>query len=428
MKRVVSWCIDEVKDIFTLNFWIPRGDKLLWIAILFLALFSLVFIYSSTGNLAIRKNDGVLSYYFWQQILFLALGYFVIMFVQRKSCYAIIDWVPYLMVIPIILMAISGGRWLTILPGLTIQPSELVKLTTVMFMARDISYHQDASGYNFSWKRMWLPGVAIILIFANNISTAILLSVTCFIMVCVGRLPWKKILLVVTCVGALGAVTVPTLLSIPQEHVNKLSKVPILDRVPTLRARLDRYFHPIPRSEMSSAEIRDNQAMMAEITISSGGPSGRGPGNSTQGIRLPEVFSDYMFAIIVEEAGWLGMFFVMACYTAVLIAAFRIMFRCKSLFLGLMVMGMVTCLLLQALIHMLVSVGIFPVTGQTLPMLSKGGTSTIIVCLEFGIMLSVSNTIQKEEEQKLRQEEELARQQMAVQESVESNESGVSES
>ncbi|MBE6334043.1 MAG: FtsW/RodA/SpoVE family cell cycle protein [Odoribacter sp.] len=409
MGSALEWIWREIRDMFTLDYWIPKGDKLLWIPIIILALSSLLFIYSSTGYLASRLNGGAMAYYLWKQIIFLIAGYVVIMVVQRRSFKAVIDYVPWFLLFGIGLMILawilgdaknSAGRWIVLGP-ISFQPSEVVKLATIMFIARDISYNQTAEGYNFSWKRMILPLFAILLIFKDNISTAILLSGTCFMMICIGRLPWRQIAKVVAiAIGGI-AILVGSLLAIPDSTINALKDNEVLKRIPTAQSRIKTFFDPVPLEEMELQEIRDSQSIQAQITVASGGVLGKGPGNSIQGIKLPEVYSDFIFAIILEETGLWGMALIMIMYSIMLISAFRVLFKCKSLFLGLLVVGIVMCLLFQTIIHMFVCVGLFPVTGQTLPLLSKGGTSTLIVCLELGILLGVSNMIQQEEQQQL---------------------------
>ena len=405
MSDIIGWFKNEVKEIFTINYWIPKGDKLLWIPIVMLGLLSLVFIYSSTGTLASRLNGGVMAYYLWKQIIFLLVGYVVIMFVQRRSLARIIDFVPWFLLGSIILLVLAGiiggvkngaGRWFPLGP-FSFQPSELVKLTTILFVARDISYNQSAEGYNLSWSRLLLPIIAIALIARDNISTAILLAATCFMLICIGRLPWKRIAKIVVVVAACGAIGVGTLVAIPKETLAPIGKIGAFKRLPTARERIVTFINPVPLDEMTDQEIRDSQSIQSQITIASGGLLGKGPGNSVQGIKLPEVYSDFIFALILEEAGVWGMLIVMLMYLTMLISAFRVLFKCKSLFLGLMVVGIVLCLLFQTIIHMFVCVGLFPVTGQTLPLLSKGGTSTLIVCLELGMILGVSNMIQQEQ-------------------------------
>ena len=397
MSVVSDWLKQEVKELFTVNYWIPKGDKLLWVPIVMLGLLSLVFIYSSTGSLASRLNDGAMAYYLWKQIIFLLLGYAVIMFMQRRSFARIIDYVPWFLIVSIFLLVLAGiiggekngaGRWLPLGP-FSFQPSELVKLTTILFVARDISYNQSANGYNLAWSRLVLPIVAIALIARDNISTAILLAATCFMLICIGRLPWKRIGKIVAIVLTLGAVGVGTLVAIPKETLAPIGKIGAFKRVPTARERIVTFINPIPLDEMTDQDIRDSQSIQSQITVASGGLLGKGPGNSVQGIKLPEVYSDFIFSIILEETGVWGMFLVMLMYLTMLISAFRVLFKCKSLFLGLMVVGIVLCLLFQTIIHMFVCVGLFPVTGQTLPLLSKGGTSTLIVCLELGMIVGV---------------------------------------
>ena len=171
MGSALEWIWREIRDMFTLDYWIPKGDKLLWIPIIILALSSLLFIYSSTGYLASRLNGGAMAYYLWKQIIFLIAGYVVIMVVQRRSFKAVIDYVPWFLLFGIGLMILawilgdaknSAGRWIVLGP-ISFQPSEVVKLATIMFIARDISYNQTAEE---------VPGAGVLGIGAAQVDTS----------------------------------------------------------------------------------------------------------------------------------------------------------------------------------------------------------------------------------------------------------------
>ena len=387
----------------TLDFWKPKGDRLLWISVLVLATASLVFIYSSTGKLTFRKNDGMTSYYLWKQIILLGMGYVVIAFFQNFSCRKYLNFAGTILFVCIILLLVAmmfgsekngAGRWMPMPFGLSFQPSELAKLATVMYVARDISYNQSEKGYHFDIWRWLLPIATIVIIFMENVSTAVLLASTCFIMVFVGRLPWKTTLKTVGSALAGVVVLLALILAVPESAMQ--AHEDMLGRIPTLQSRILHFMDEQPLEEMEFQEIMDNQSIQSRIAIASGGLLGKGPGNSTQCNILPEPYSDFIFAIILEELGVSGLLIIILCYVFLLITAFRIMFRCKSLSLGLFVVGIAVCLVLQAIIHMSVSVGIIPVTGQTLPLVSKGGTSTLIVAMEIGMILSVSREVDRE--------------------------------
>ncbi len=391
------------------DFWKPKGDKLLWVAIIVLALASLLFVYSATGKLAYRKNEGFTSFYLWKQLCLLLIGYLVIICVQNFSIKRVINWSALLLTGSIILMLVSwalghqqngAGRWIYLPGGFSFQPSEIAKLCVILYVAKEISFRQvEGVGYNFLWRRWILPIIAILLIFKDDVSTAIILATTCFIVVCVGGLPWKRIFGFLAVVILLGVLGFATINYIPSSTLEDLSHVSVLHRLPTVQNRIHRFISPIPLSERDKQSVSDDQTVQSEIAIASGRFVGKGPGNSTQCNVMAEPYSDFIFAIIMEESGLIGLGVVIICYILIFISAFRVMFRCSSLFIGLVVWGIVVSLLLQAIVHMAVCVGLLPITGQTLPLLSKGGTSLLVVAFELGIVLSASLEPEREREE-----------------------------
>lgn len=393
-----------------------KGDKVIWSVIVMLMLVSVMVIYSSTGSLAYREREGNTLYYLIKQIGFFA-ACFGVLFVTQKINYRYFSKYAgtcLLIAAGLLVLAAFGGtningagRWVRIpLVGLTFQPSELAKIAIVMYVAKLLTFAQnDRYCEDSVLSQFWRPGVVILLIFHDNISTALLVSLVCFLMLVVARVRWKllgKIVLVAVLAGGLG---LGTLLSIPQDSLEKAtSGVPMLKRLPTARSRIASFF--------SNKEGEDDhmfQSNQAKIAVAKGGLMGSGPGNGMARNVLPHSYSDFAYAIIIEEYGLVGGGFVMLLYLIVLFRVGVIVRRCTRIYPALLVTGLGVMLVLQSMVNMGVCVGLIPVTGQTLPLVSMGGTSLLFTGASLGMILSVARTFTEEGEIE-EEEEEAARQ------------------
>jgi cell division protein FtsW len=362
--------------------------------VLILLVISLLSVYSSTGSLAYQHRSGNTFFYLFRQLKFILLGVLIIFFVHlvpyrvfsRVSIFAL-----YL-AIPLLVLTIFAGtnineatRWLEIPgTGLTIQPSDFAKIALVMYLAKILSVNQnnisDFKGV-FGKISMAIVGTCA-LILPANFSTAAIVFVTAFSLMFVGRVPVKYLaLFVVTGIFALSLFIGGALL------FNKEG------RISTWKSRIEAYV---------DGDSENYQADQAKVAIVQGGLFGKGPGNSTQRNLLPHPYSDFIYAIIIEEYGSLvGGILVIALYLWLFFRAGLIIRRSKSTYGAFLAFGLSMGLVLQAFVNMAVAVGLVPVTGQTLPLVSMGGSSIFFTSMATGMILSVSWGTKEDESQKV---------------------------
>jgi len=360
-----------------------KGDRVIWIVVLILLVISLLSVYSSTGSLAYQHRSGNTFFYLFRQLKFILLGVLIIFFVHlipyrifsRVSVFALYLAIPLL-----ILTLIAGtnineaARWLQIPgTGLTIQPSDFAKIALVMYVAKILSVNQnnikDFKGV-FGKISMAIIGTCA-LILPANFSTALIVFVTVFSLMFVGRIPIRYLaLMIFTGIFALSIFIGGSLL-LDREG-----------RIATWKNRVENYV---------DGEGDNYQADQAKVAIVQGGLFGKGPGNSTQRNLLPHPYSDFIYAIIIEEYGsLLGGVLVLALYLWLFFRAGMIIRRSKSTYGAFLAFGLSMGLVLQAFVNMAVAVGLVPVTGQTLPLVSMGGSSIFFTSIATGMILSVS--------------------------------------
>ena len=370
-----------------------RGDKVIWIVVAILAIFSLLAVYSSTGLLALKKQGGNTEYYLMKQFIILGLGFTLmyLMHLVKYTYYSRLSQIGLILTIPLLLVTLISGtnlneanRWLTVpIINITFQSSDVAKLFLIMYVARVLSKNQEKIK---EFRRGFLPAifpVAIIcvLILPANFSTAAILFVTCIVLMFIGRVNLKYILALM---GA-GFVAIILILAIAMAAPN------LMPRSTTWKKRIETFFD----KEKASSDAT-YQVDQAKIAIVSGGILGKSPGKSTQRNFLPHPYSDFIFAIIIEEYGIVGGGVVMLLYLILFFRVIRIANKCPGNFGALLSVGIGFSLVFQALINMAVAVNLFPVTGQTLPLISMGGTSIWFTCISIGIILSVSRRIEIE--------------------------------
>ena len=371
-----------------------KGDRIIWIVVLILLVISLLSVYSSTGSLAYQHRSGNTFYYLFKQLKYIVLGVMIIFFVHlvpyrvfsRVSIFAL-----YL-AIPLLILTIFAGtnineatRWLEIPgTGLTIQPSDFAKIALVMYLAKILAVNQnnirDFKGV-FGKISLAIVGTCA-LILPANFSTAAIVFVTAFTLMFVGRIPVKYLaLFVVTGVFAFSLFIGGALL------LNKEG------RISTWKNRIEAYM---------DGNSDNYQADQAKVAIVQGGLFGKGPGNSTQRNLLPHPYSDFIYAIIIEEYGSLvGGILVIALYLWLFFRAGLIIRRSKSTYGAFLAFGLSMGLVLQAFVNMAVAVGLVPVTGQTLPLVSMGGSSIFFTSMATGMILSVSWGTKEDESHKV---------------------------
>jgi len=369
-----------------------KGDKIIWLVVIILSVFSLLAVYSSTGTLAYKYQGGNTEYYMIKHFIILVLGLFLmylahlVKYSYFSRIFQIILWIA----IPLLLLTLFFGLNLNearrVLPlpfGLTFQTSDLAKLTLIMYLARMLTKRQDVIK---DFKSAFLPIVIPVLIVCflilpANFSTAAILFSTSLVLMFVGRINLKHIFAMI----GTGLVILFIMVLIAKSQPN------LLPRVDTWISRIENF--------ISGDNKDDNyQVEQAKIAIANGGFFGKMPGNSEQRNFLPHPYSDFIFAIIIEEYGLFGGTFIVFLYLILLFRAVKIVTKCPRNFGAFLTIGVAFSLVFQAMINMAVAVNLLPVTGQTLPFISMGGTSIWFTSISIGIILSVSKEIENNPE------------------------------
>ncbi|WP_298710260.1 FtsW/RodA/SpoVE family cell cycle protein [Chitinophaga sp.] len=369
-----------------------KGDKVIWTIVFFLSAVSLLAVYSSTGSLAYRVYSGHTEYYLFKQLSVLILGILIIYFAHRVNytIYSRVAQIGFLLSIPLLVYTLAFGsnfndasRWIRLpVINLTFQTSDIAKLALFMYVARQLSKKQ---GVIEDFRKGFLPiilPVAIIcgLIMPANMSTALLLGASCMLLCFIGRVPLKFL------AGMVGAGLVLVVLMFG------------IAKFTGMEGRTKTWLNRIESFTSTETHEEPYQVQQAKIGIVNGGLLGKGPGNSTARNFLPHPYSDFIFAIILEEYGIFGAFLVMAAYLILLLRSIRIFKNCPYAFGAFLALGLSVTLVIQALMHMAVNVNLLPVTGLTLPLVSMGGSSVIFTSLSIGIILSVSRHVEEAEQ------------------------------
>lgn len=390
-----------------------RGDKVVWVIFMLLCLISIVEVFSATSTLSFASGN------YWEPIrrhsLFLvggALLAFVVQYIPLRA----FKLAPLLLLVSwgfLILLQLGlgveindGARWFNLF-GIRFQPSELAKMGLVLTTAFILSFLQEEKGASpkaFKYI-LYFAIPTLVLIAPDNLSTAILLGGVVFLMMFIGRIPLRQLGKLTGIIVASVGLFVTFLVVTPTET---LEKIPVLEkRAPTWKQRITNFTEKshkqVPPEEFDIQSKENYQTGHANIAISSGHIIGSGPGNSKERDILPQAFSDFIFAIILEELGLLPGFFIVFLYIILLVRTAKIANKCDKDFPALLAIGVALLIVTQALVNMMVAVGLFPVTGQPLPLISRGGTSYIINCVYVGIILSVSryNNLQAEKQKAL---------------------------
>lgn len=401
-----------------------KGDKVIWMVFFFLCIISIVEVYSASAGLTYKGG------HYWAPIVkhtgILLVGVFAMVVTLNIKCKYFKIVTPFLLVLSIIALVtvlIAGQstngaqRWISII-GIQFQPSEIAKGTMVLATAQILSAMQTEQGADKNAFKYILivSGCIVPFIMVENLSTAMLLCLVIFLMMMIGRVPGKilgKVLGIVTLlivtvfalvmlvgqdkekINAQGQQVVQVSNTAEKEETTMFTKV--FHRFDTWKARIDRF---IDGKEIAPEDFdldKDGQIGHANIAIVSSNVIGKGPGNSVERDFLSQAFSDFIYAIIIEEMGIIGGVFVAMLYIILLFRTGQIANRCENNFPAFLAMGLALLLVIQALFNMCVAVGLAPVTGQPLPLVSKGGTSTIINCVYIGAILSVSRSAKKKQ-------------------------------
>ncbi len=364
-----------------------KSDRVIWIVVVILSIFSLLAVYSSTGTLAYKKQHGNTEYYLFKHLLILGfgLGLMYITHLVKYTYYSRISQIGLWVTFPLLLITLVSGtnlneanRWLTVpIVNLTFQSSDVAKLFLIMYLARILSKKQElVQDFRKGFLPVIIPVVLVtVLILPANFSTAAILFVTCMVLMFIGRISMKYMISLI----GLGILAIVLIFALSKTFPT------LFPRGTTWVARIDHFIN-----KENAEPDATYQVDQAKIAIVSGGILGKSPGKSTQRNFLPHPYSDFIFAIIIEEYGLVGGIFVLLLYLILFFRVIRIASRCHGNFGALLSIGIGFSLVFQALINMAVAVNLFPVTGQTLPLISMGGTSIWFTSISLGIILSVS--------------------------------------
>ena len=383
-----------------------HGDLGIWAVFLILCAISLIEVYSASS----RMTFGTGAY--WGPIMqhgaFMLMGIFIAWLVHVIPCNYFKLFCTFGMLLSLILLIAvlaigqktnDAGRWIQI-GFIRFQPSEIAKLSLVGFSCFILSSLRDEKGVSpIGFKIVAIAAfITILLIFTENASTAFIIAVVMY-GICFYAQIRKKILVGALCIGLGGIGSIFAVAhSIPESTLDKWSmSTGPLHRVPTWVHRItDKQERPANPRDFRTQE--NPQKAYAKVAIATSNVIGRGPGNSRQRDFIPQAFSDFIYAIVIEELGIFGAVLVLSLYLILMYRSMRIARKCKSLFPSYLVMGLALMIVVQAMMNMAVAVGAFPVTGQPLPLVSRGGTSLFITCIYIGMILSVSHTAKRKPE------------------------------
>ena len=399
-----------------------KGDKVIWMIFFFLCMISIVEVFSASSNLTYKSQNYIRPIMYHAGTV--AFGAFIAVITLNIPCRYFKLMTPFLLIATGILLLwvlVAGertgdaSRWISLF-GFTFQPSEIAKGTMVLATAQILSAMQRPDGSGADKKAfkyiLWIVVPVALLIMVENLSTAVLLCFVIFLMMFIGRVPLLqlgKLAGFVVGLAIFAFIMIMTIGNSEEEQMakgkaqteqvqtpkkkNKLEK--ILHRADTWKSRIKKFSN---KKEIAPEDYdldKDAQVAHANIAIVSSNIIGKGPGKSVERDFLSQAFSDFIYAIIIEELGFFGATFVIFLYIVLLFRTARIASQCENNFPAFLAMGLALLLVVQATFNMLVAVGIAPVTGQPLPLISKGGTSTIINCAYLGIILSVSRSAKK---------------------------------
>lgn len=384
-----------------------QGDMVLWMILILLCLISVVSVYSASSNMTYSTGE------YWAPVmrhgcfLLTGVGFTWILHMLPCKFYKILGLAIMFLSYVLLICALFAGRingasrWIGV-GSFSFQPSEIAKLGLVITTAFIFSVFRDKNGVSPFGLKLAVAniGLTMLLIVTENLSTAALIAVVMFMMCFYAQVSSKVLIWTVAIVVALVTSGITAAYSIPDSKLQEWRESDgILHRVPVWVARIKNK-RVLPRDPNKYNITEDIQVTHAEIAIATCRVVGLGPGNSVERDYLPQAFSDFIYAILIEEWGIEGGILVMLLYLGLLYRAMQIAKRCKARFPAYLIMGISLMLVTQAMINMAVAVGAMPVTGQQLPLISRGGTGTFVNCAYLGIMLSVSRSAKKIEENK----------------------------
>jgi len=368
-----------------------EGDTRIWAVIFFLVFVSIVVVYSATGGLAYTSYGGNTWYLFFKHCRFLCIGLIMMYLIHKipHKYYNRLGQLGFIIAIPILVYTVVFGtslndanRWITI-GDMPINTFEIGKIAITVFLARQLVKNQhNLNDFKTIFWRLFAPLILVCaIIFPANLSTAAMIFIANIMLLYLGGVPIKYLSLLIGSIFILGVLVIGLSLSVPALQKSFPRSQTWVNRVKNFS------------QDKSINNDAFYQVAHAKIAIVNGGIKGRGPGKSTQRNVLPLPNSDYVYAILIEEWGVLGGLSVVFAYVVLLLRGKRIFNLASDPLAAYLGAGLSISLVLQAFINMAVAVDFFPVTGQTLPLISMGGVSVIFTCLSLGIILSASKEI-----------------------------------
>lgn len=386
-----------------------QGDRIIWIIFFALILISVVEVFSALSTLTYQSGDYLMP--IMRHTGFLVMGFAVVLIIHRIPCRYFQAWpalgIPFSIITLVMLLTgfgvtiNNGARWIPIF-GVPVQPSEFAKGTLVIYTAFVLSRNQTDKGATpRSFMLILVPTLIFCgLILPENFSTAAMLFAVIVTMMFIGRVSLITIGKMLSIIAIVGLAAVYITYSLPSTTAKAIGHLPLCKRVPTWHNRLVKHFDSETKVVTAQTFDIDADAQIghSKIAIASSNVIGKGPGNSVQRDFVPQAYSDFIYSIIVEELGLIGAVFVVILYTLLL---FRVGYIAKhftaSCFPPFLAMGLAILLVVQAMANMLVATGLIPVTGQPLPLISRGGTSTLVNCAYIGMILSISRLAKKQD-------------------------------
>ena len=396
-----------------------KGDKVIWMVFFFLCMISIVEVFSASSNLTYKSNNFIMPIIKHSGTII--FGVVVAIITLNIPCRYFKLLTPMALAISFITLLwvlvagqnINGAQRVIEIPGFTFQPSEIAKGSLILAVAQILSamQHEHGADRNAFKYIMFLTLPMAFLIMVENLSTALLLCSVIFLMMFIGRVPYRQLGWLMAIAGALVVLALSFVMLVGSNNADGTTKEAteqiaqkeetkrkegviesLFHRADTWKGRILKFSN---KEEIAPEDYdldKDAQVAHANIAIVSSNIIGKGPGNSVERDFLAQAFSDFIYAIVIEEMGILGAAFVVFLYVILMFRAARIASRCENNFPAFLIMGLALLFVVQASFNMMVAVGIVPVTGQPLPLISKGGTSTVINCAYIGAMLSVSRS------------------------------------
>jgi len=394
-----------------------KGDRVIWGVVVMLSLISMLAVYSSTGMLAYRMQHGHNEYYLFKQVSVLLFGLLIIYLSHRVHymIYARVAKMGVIVAVPLLVYTLLFGshvndasRWIRLpVINLTFQTSDFARLVLFMYVSLQLARHQEQiKDFHKGYKPVLVAMLVICgLIAPANLSTALLLGASCLLLCFIGRISIRHLMitLLVLALPLLLLMTIASLTYHPDDaqtasvHHQQAWYEKLIERAEG-KGRVATWIHRVQDFMYASHEDAPYQVEQAKIAIARGGLFGKGPGNSIQRNFLPYPYSDFIFAIIVEEYGLAGATLLVMLYLILLFRCIRLFRKCPYAFGSFLCIGLSFTLVIQAFANMAVAVNLLPVTGVTLPLVSMGGSSIWFTSLSIGIILSVARHMQEQEE------------------------------